>query len=88
MTNTKTRQANFTLPDDLLEELRRQVPKGEQSKMVAEALRKELLRRRFRSAIGNAFGAWQQEDHPELKEGTEQYLHRIRHSSRTYMQEK
>ncbi len=52
----------------LLEELRRQVPKGEQSRIVAEALRKELLRLRFGRALDNAFGAWKDEDHPELIE--------------------
>jgi hypothetical protein len=31
------RQANFTLPEDLLEELRRAVPRGEQSRVVGEA---------------------------------------------------
>lgn len=82
MANPKTKQANFSLPDDLLEELRRQVPKGEQSRIVAEALRKELLRMRFRRAIDSAFGAWKQEEHPELEEGTEQFLRQLRQSSR------
>ncbi len=82
MAATKTKQANFSLPGELLEELRRQVPKGEQSRMVAEALRKELLRLRFRRAIGSDFGAWKDEEHPELKGGTEQFVRRVRHSSR------
>jgi Arc/MetJ-type ribon-helix-helix transcriptional regulator len=83
MARTKTKQANFSLPDDLLEELRRQVPKGEQSMVVAEALKKELLRMRFRRALDKSFGAWKQEDHPELEQGTEQFVRRLRHSSRT-----
>jgi hypothetical protein len=83
MVRTKTRQANFSLPGDLLEELRSQVPKGEQSKLVAEALKRELMRLRFRRAIDSAFGAWSGDKHPELKEGTEEYLRRLRHSSRT-----
>jgi hypothetical protein len=87
MTKTRTKQANFTLPGDLLEELRREVPKGDQSRIVAEALRKELLRLRFRRSLDDSFGAWKQEDHPELKEGTEQFIRRTRHSSRTDMQE-
>ena len=87
MARTKTKQANFSLPNQLLEELRRQIPRGEQSKIVAEALRKELLRLRFRRAIDTAFGAWKPEDHPELNEGTEQFLRRVRHSSRTGRQE-
>jgi hypothetical protein len=87
MSNAKTRQANFSLPNDLLEELRRQVPRGEQSKVVADAVRKELLRMRFRRAIDDAFGAWKAEDHPELEEGTEHYLRRLRRSSRTTRRE-
>ena len=83
MARTKTKQANFSLPGELLEELRSQVPKGEQSRLVAEALRKELLRLRFRRAIDNAFGAWMNEAHPELEGGTEKYLRRLRRSSRT-----
>ena len=39
-----TKQANFLLPEDLIEELRKSVPKREQSKVVAEALKKELKR--------------------------------------------
>ncbi|MBI4288517.1 MAG: hypothetical protein HY671_08835 [Chloroflexi bacterium] len=87
MRGTKTKQANFSLPDELLEELRREVPRGEHSKIVAEALRKELFRLRFRRALGNAFGAWKDVDHPELEEGTERFVRRLRHSSRTNEQE-
>ncbi len=83
MVRTRTKQANFSLPDDLLEELRREVPRGEQSRIVAEAIRKELTRLRFRGAIDRAFGAWKQEDHPELEDGSESFLRRLRHSSRT-----
>ncbi len=87
MAGSKTKQANFTLPEELLQDLRRQVPKGEQSKIVAEALRKELLRLRFLRAMDNAFGAWKPEDHPELEEGTERFVRRLRHSSRANEQE-
>ncbi len=80
---TKAKQANFSLPGDLLEDLRRQVPKGEQSKVVARAIRNELMRLRFRRALDNAFGAWNEEEHPELEEGTEQFVRGLRHSSRT-----
>ncbi len=81
-TQTKPKQANFSIPGDLLEELRRQVPKGEQSSVVARAIRNELMRLRFRRAVDNALGAWKQEEHPELEEGTEQFLRRLRRSSR------
>jgi len=82
MPEVNLRQANFTLPSDLVDELRRSVPKGEQSKVVADALRKELKRLRFRRALEHTFGAWQGEEHPELEQGTEQYIRELRRSSR------
>ncbi len=83
MVRIKTKQANFSLPGDLLDELRRQVPKGAQSKVVAEAISRELKKLRFQRAVGNAFSAWKPENHPELQEGTEHFVRRLRRSSRT-----
>lgn len=79
MTN---RQANFTLPEDLLDELRRAVPKGEQSRVVGQALRNELARIRFRRALDESFGAWKKSRHPELAKGTRRYVRSLRRSSR------
>lgn len=77
-----TRQANFTLPEDLLEELRRTIPKGEQSKVVGEALRNELTRIKFRKALQKSVGAWKARAHPELARGTRRYVRALRKSSR------
>lgn len=71
------------MPEDLLEELRSSVPKREQSKVVAEALRRELKRLRLAKAIEISFGAWSDEDHPELSGGTEAYIRKARKSTRT-----
>jgi len=77
-----TRQANFTLPGDLVEELKRTVPKGEQSKVVGEALRNELKRIKFKKALRASFGAWKEEKHPELAQGTRRFVRSLRKSSR------
>jgi len=77
-----TRQANFTLPEDLLDELRRAVPKGQQSRVVGEALRNELARLRFRQALERSFGAWAASKHPELAKGTGHYVRSLRKPSR------
>lgn len=79
---TMTKQANFLLPENLLEELRKAVPKREQSKVVAEALKKELKRLKLQKAIETGFGAWKDADHPELKSGTEAFVRKIRRSTR------
>lgn len=78
-----TKQANFLLPEDLLEELKKTVSKRQQSKIVADALRRELKRIRLEKSLRESFGAWKDEDHPELKEGTEAYVRRMRKSSRS-----
>ncbi len=75
-------QANFLMPDDLLEELRRTVPKGQQSKVVAQALERELRRIRFLRNLDKQFGAWKKEPHPELKLGVERYVRGLRRSTR------
>lgn len=70
------------MPEDLLQELRSTVPKREQSRVVAEALRRELKRLRLAKAIETSFGAWRDEDHPELNGGTGAYVRQVRKSTR------
>jgi len=79
---TISKQANFLLPEDLLNELRKAVPGRQQSKVVAEALRKELKRLKLKKSLQEAFGAWKEKEHPELKEGTEELVRRLRRSTR------
>lgn len=54
----KKRQANFLLPEKLIEEMRRLVPPKQRSNVVAVALERELARIRVKSALGEYFGAW------------------------------
>ncbi len=51
-------QANFLIPEDVLSDLRQWVPRGEQSQVVTEALRRELKRRKLKTALQGSFGAW------------------------------
>ncbi len=79
---TAVKQANFLLPEDLLEELKKTVSKKQQSKVVADALRRELKRMKLGRALETSFGAWKDEDHPELKGGTEAFVRKLRKSTR------
>ncbi|MDA8186703.1 MAG: hypothetical protein M0T85_00985 [Dehalococcoidales bacterium] len=82
MAGTEVRQANFLLPVDLIDEMKRVVPRREQSKVVAAALRRELKRMQLRRALDESFGAWREEPHPELERGTDQYVRDMRRSTR------
>ena len=76
------KQANCTLPEDLLDELKRTVPKGEQSKVVGQALRNELKRIKFKKALDVSFGGWKEGKHPELAQGARRFIRTIRKSTR------
>lgn len=76
------KQANFTLPEELLDELRRTVPKGEQSRIVGQALRNELKRIKFRKALEKSFGSWKPGKHPELTQGSRRIIRALRRSTR------
>ena len=52
------RQANFLIPEEILIDLRKLVPHGEQSQVVSEALKRELKRRKLQIALHKSFGAW------------------------------
>lgn len=77
-----TRQANFLLPEDLIEELKAHVSTRQQSRFVAEALKKELQRVRLAKALETSFGAWKEADHPELAKGAETFVRKLRKSTR------
>lgn len=76
------KQANFLLPEELLDELKMTVSKRQQSKVVAEALRRELKRLKLERVLETSFGTWKDRDHAELKVGTEAFVRKLRKSSR------
>jgi len=76
------KQANFLLSEEVLGELRQAVAKREQSQFVEAALQKELKRLRLQSVLETGFGAWKDEDHPELSAGTDSFVRSLRKSTR------
>ena len=56
--NAALKQADFQIPEDLLNELQTTVGKSELSKFVSRALKRELQRLRQQTAIDEAFGIW------------------------------
>lgn len=80
--NTAMKQANFQIPEDLLNELRRTVGKGELSRFVSKALKRELQRLRQLTAIDETFGAWKNGEHPELAAGVDPFVRGVRKSTR------
>lgn len=75
------KQANFTLPRDLLDELKRTVAKGEQSQVVGQALRNERNRITFKKALEKSFGGWKAGKHPGFAQGARRVIRSLRRST-------
>lgn len=69
MTVEEKERLNIYLPKDLVEALRKRVPARDRTRFIAEILRRELRKQEVLEAIDRAYGAWSDEDHPELSTG-------------------
>ncbi len=63
---------------ELIEEVDRLVGKRKRSQFIAEAASRELMRQNQLAALREASGAWKKEDHPELKDGVEAWVRKLR----------
>ncbi len=54
------------LPAGLLKEIDRVAGPRKRGSFLADAAREKLARMRFQEAATGAFGAWRDEDHPDL----------------------
>ena len=63
---TEKERINLRINKSLMDDLRFLVPAHERSRFVEEVLSRELRRLKLREAIKNAYGAWKDENHPDL----------------------
>ncbi|MBM3150638.1 MAG: hypothetical protein FJZ96_00290 [Chloroflexi bacterium] len=57
---------NLYLTKPVADELRRLIPPRERTRFVEEVLARELRRKKLLEALDKSYGAWKDEDHPEL----------------------
>lgn len=77
---TKLERISIYFPKPLLDDLRKYVPERKRTAVVVEAMEKEVRRWKLAAALDDAFGAWKDEDHPELatKADIDRYIHELR----------
>jgi Arc/MetJ-type ribon-helix-helix transcriptional regulator len=73
-----TKRTHVVLAEELVEDIDRLVGARRRSSFLTEAAEKELMRRRQIEALRAAAGAWKDKDHPELKQGSARWVHKIR----------
>jgi hypothetical protein len=57
---------NLYITKSIMDELRHSIPARERTRFVEEVLARELRRRRLREVLKKSYGAWTDENHPEL----------------------
>ena len=77
----QAKRTHVVLSDQLVKEIDSLVGARQRSSFISEAAEKELMRRRQIAALKNAAGAWKDQDHPELKQGSAKWVRKLRQES-------
>lgn len=64
---TVKERMNLYITKSLMDELRNAIPARERTRFVEDVLARELRRRKLLDALERAYGAWTDENHPEMK---------------------
>ncbi|HMR66582.1 MAG TPA: hypothetical protein PKE64_21425 [Anaerolineae bacterium] len=85
MATEESKRINVTLPADLLDELREEIPRRERNQFIVDVLEKELRKLRLKRVLDQLRqkAAWSDEDHPNLTtvEEVNVYVRELRESS-------
>ena len=57
---------NLYITKSIMDDLRRAIPARERTRFVEDVLARELRRRKLRETLKKSYGAWKDENHPEL----------------------
>jgi metal-responsive CopG/Arc/MetJ family transcriptional regulator len=75
------KRTHVVLSNHLVKEIDALVGARQRSSFISEATERELMRRRQIEALKAAAGAWKDKDHPELKQGSEKWVQKLRQNS-------
>jgi len=72
------RRTHVVLSDQLVKDIDTLVGARQRSSFITQATEKELMRLRQIEALKAARGAWKDKDHPELKQGADKWVQKLR----------
>ena len=79
-------RAIIQIPQQLAAELDQLAGPGHRSKFAVEVLQKEVQRKRLMKILENQEPIWKDEDHPELEQGSDEWVRQMRQESETRFQ--
>jgi Arc/MetJ-type ribon-helix-helix transcriptional regulator len=72
------KRTHVSFPQGLLTDIDTLVGKGNRSTFLTELAEREVRRLKQLHALEAAAGCWKDEDHPELKDGAEAWVRKLR----------
>ena len=72
------KRTHVVVPEELIREVDRLSGKRKRSQFIVQAIKKEIQRLNYISAVRETAGIWEEEDHPELKDGSESWVRKLR----------
>jgi hypothetical protein len=76
-----SKRTHVLLEEKLVKDIDRLVGTRRRSSFLTEAAQEKLMRLRQIEALKAAAGAWKDRDHPELKDGSEKWVRKLRRES-------
>jgi metal-responsive CopG/Arc/MetJ family transcriptional regulator len=73
-----TKRTHVVLSDQLVKEIDTLVGTRRRSSFLTEAAEEKLMRMRQLKALETVAGAWKDKDHPELKQGADKWVSKLR----------
>jgi len=72
------KRAHVFLPEGLLADIDAFFGKGQRSAFLTGIAEREIKRQKLLRALDSARGCWKDEDHPELKDGSDGWVRELR----------
>jgi Arc/MetJ-type ribon-helix-helix transcriptional regulator len=72
------KRTHVVLSEQLVKDIDRLVGSRQRSSFLTQAAERELMRLRQIEALKAAAGAWKDDDHPELKQGSAKWVSKLR----------
>ena len=72
------KRTHVVLSEQLVKDIDTVVGTRQRSSFITQAAERELMRLRQIAALKGAAGAWKDKDHPELKQGSAEWVRRLR----------
>ncbi len=72
------KRTHIVVPDELIREVDRLSGKRKRSKFITRAIQREIQRLDYIMAVRETSGVWDEKDHPELKDGVEDWVKTLR----------